>query len=273
MTLPTKRIILLGAHLGRTPLALITGGSSGMGACYAEQLASGGCNVILVSNQEGELREKAAELKARFEVEVYTLDMDLARPDSAEKVLEYCDSQGLEVDILVNNAGMYFFKELHREDVPKVETMLRLHVDTVTKMCILFGERMKRRGCGFILIVSSMTARIPMPGITIYAATKAYLKSFGKSYYFEMRPYGIGVTTVCPAAIATPLYKISPDIMKIGVGTGVIKTPQWLVRKALGAMFRRRRCISPSFMNIVVPALIALLPNRLVTRIWKKLVF
>ena len=65
-----------------------------------------------------------------------------------------------------------------------------------------------------------MTARIPAPGITIYSATKAYLRSFGKSLHYEFRPYGVGVTTVCPAAIATPLYRMSPRLMNWGLKTG-----------------------------------------------------
>lgn len=86
--------------------------------------------------------------------------------------------------------------------------MLQLHVATPTRLMVLFGEAMKQRHRGFIVNMSSMTAQIPAPGITMYSATKAYLKSFSKSMYYEMRPYGVGVTTVLPAAVAT--YFIPP---------------------------------------------------------------
>lgn len=118
--------------------------------------------------------------------------------------------------------------------------------------------------------MSSMAAKLPCPGITVYSATKAYLKSFGKSLYFEMRPYGVGVTTVCPAAIATPLYRLKPNLLNLGVKIGLIGTPQWLVRKALNGMIRKKRVVKPGFMNYYLPPLIALLPKRLVDTLWRK---
>ncbi len=165
---------------------------------------------------------------------------------------------------------MFFFKELFPEDINRVETMLRLHITTITRLSILFGNAMKGRRHGNILIVSSMAASLPMPGITVYSATKSYLKSFGRSLYFEMRPYGVGVTTVCPPAVATPLYNISDRLMNIGVLCGVVCTPTRLLRRALRAMSRGRRIIRPGLMNIYLPILIALLPKRLVTYLWNK---
>ena len=129
---------------------------------------------------------------------------------------------------------------------------------------------MNKRGYGFIILVSSMAARLPYPGITIYSATKAYLKSFGKSFYYEMRDYGVGVTTVCPGAIATPLYKINPRLLKLGVNLGVVGTPQWLVKKALKGMFKKKMVVAPGAMNVYLPPMLSLLPKRLVNSIWRK---
>jgi hypothetical protein len=165
---------------------------------------------------------------------------------------------------------MFFFKELQVEDLGRVQAMINLHITTVTRLCLLFGQQMKARGSGYILNVSSMAARLPAPGITVYSATKAYLRSFGRSFSFEMKPYGVGVTTVCPAAIATPLYRLSDKWMRFGVRIGLIRTPQWLVRRSLRALFRGRRVISPAFMNVWLPALVAALPGPLVAKLWEK---
>ena len=129
---------------------------------------------------------------------------------------------------------------------------------------------MKRRGSGYLLIMSSMAARIPAPGITIYSATKAYLRSFGRSLSYELKPYGVGVTTVCPAAVATPLYRLDEKKLRLGVKTGLIRTPQSLVRRALKALFRGRRVIAPGFMNVWLPAVIALLPGPVIAALWKR---
>jgi len=251
-------------------MALVTGGSSGMGLEYARQLAEIGCNLLLVSNQEEELAKVAALLSDQFSVQVMTRFQDLAKETAAEDLFGFCRSENLQIDILINNAGMFFFEELTPENETKALTMMRLHTFTPTRLCILFGNEMKQRGYGYLINMSSMAATLPMPGITIYAATKAYLKSFGKSLYFEMRPCGVGVTTVCPGAIATPLYKLKPSLLNLGVKIGLIGTPQWLVRKALKGMMHKKRVVKPGFMNIYLPPLIAVLPKRLVNRLWIK---
>ena len=189
--------------------ALITGASSGMGLLYATYLADAGCDLLLVSNHEKELDQFSEKLRIEYDVNVTALCLDLSRDDAAQQLFGFCKKENIVVDILINNAGMFFFHELDEEYDSKMELMLKLHIMTPVRMCRLFGDDMKKRGFGFIIIVSSMAARLPFPGITTYSATKAYLKSFGKSFYYEMCDYGVGVTTVCPGAIATPLYKLS----------------------------------------------------------------
>ena len=251
-------------------VALVTGGSSGMGLEFARQLAGRGYDLLLVSNRGDELESAATGLRAAYPVSVRTLEKDLAATEAADELFAWCQGEQLLPDVLVNDAGMFFFKELLPEDLPRVQAMIDLHIVTVTRLCILMGDAMKRRGSGYILNVSSMAARIPAPGITVYSATKAYLRSFGRSLSYELRPYGVGVTTVCPAAIATPLYRLDPKLMALGVKVGLIRTPRWLVRRSLRAMFRRRRVISPAFMNVWLPALVGALPGPLVEKLWKK---
>ncbi len=242
-----------------------------MGLEFARGLAARGYDLLLVSNREDQLASASAELSAEFPVKVRTIFQDLAQPKAADELYSRCASEGILPDVLVNDAGMFFFKELEVADLDKVQAMLDLHVNTVTRMCLLFGSAMKERGGGYILNVSSMAARLPVPGITVYSASKAYLRSFGRSLSYELKPYGVGMTTVCPAAIATPLYRLDPKLMKLGVRVGLIRTPRWLVRRSLRAMYRGRRVLSPAFMNVWLPAVIAALPGSLVAWLWKKL--
>lgn len=250
--------------------ALVTGGSSGMGLEYARQLAAKGYDLVLVSNREEELQQASEELTQANDVKVVTRYQDLALENAADELMAFCQEQSIEVEVLINNAGMFFFEELTLENEAKAMKMMQLHMYTPTRLCLLFGEAMKQRGHGSILNMSSMAAKLPCPGITVYSATKAYLKSFGKSLYFEMRPYGVTVTTVCPAAIATPLYKLKPSLLRFGINIGLIGTPKWLVRRALRRMFHHRRVVKPGLMNYYLPPLIALLPKWLVARLWRK---
>ena len=242
-----------------------------MGLEYARQLAGRGYDLILVSNREDELAAVREALEKAFPVRVTIRFQDLAQADAADRLYDWCTGElGILPDIVVNNAGMFFFKELQTEDLERAQALLNLHITTVTRSCLLFGNAMKRRGSGYLLIMSSMAALLPAPGITTYSASKAYLRSFGKSLSFEMKPYGVGVTTVCPAAIATPLYRLDEKKMRLGVKTGLIRTPQSLVRRALKAMFRGRRLIAPGFMNVWLPVLLALIPGPIIAALWKR---
>ncbi|MBO4307860.1 MAG: SDR family NAD(P)-dependent oxidoreductase [Bacteroidales bacterium] len=251
--------------------ALVTGGTSGMGWEYCQQLAAKGCNILMVSVQKELLASLPGTLTEKYCVQSWGLYMDLSLASAADELWNYCKMRQLEIDILVNNAGIFFFHEIDTATQEKALTMLRLHVFTPTRLTMLFGEAMKTRRRGYIVNMSSMTAQLPTPGITIYAATKAYLKSYSKSMYYEMAPYGVGVTTVQPAAVATPLYSMKPRLMKLGKAVGLIRTPQWLVKRTLRGMLCNRQVIKPGIINYILPLLIKLMPNCLEQKIWNKL--
>jgi hypothetical protein len=142
-------------------------------------------------------------------------------------------------------------------------------MEALTELCILFGSRMKERnadGPG-IINLSSMTARIPAPGIAVYSASKAYVKSFSRSLSYELRPYGVRVLAVCPSAIDTGLYPLGDRLRKLLKSIGILRSPEWLVRRTLKAFRRGRRSISPGFTGFLVPPLVALLPARLIDRL------
>ena len=252
-------------------MALVTGGSSGIGLEFSRQLAEKGYDLIIVSNSREQLDAVCAPIAEEYGVRVIPRLQNLATGNAAEELMEWCDSQSVLPDILINNAGMFYFKELSPELMGKAEVMIGLHVTTPTKMCILFGDRMKQRGSGRILLVASMAARIPAPGIQVYSATKAYLRSFGESLSFELKPYGVTVTTLCPAAVATPLYGLKKGLLNFGVAIRVIHTPQSLVRKALKGLFRGRRLMKPSIMNAYLPPMIKMLPSNLEQKIWDRI--
>ena len=250
----------------RRKTALVTGASSGIGLEFARQLARKGYALALVSNREQELADAAEGLRAEHGVPVQTLCIDLTKPGAAEEVLAWCP----EPDLLVNDAGMFFMEYLSPENLGKVRTMMALHMNVVTELSILAGSRMKEKGSGHILNISSMTTRIPAPGIAIYSSTKAYLKVFGKSLSYELRPFGVIVTTVCPSAVDTGLYPLPERLRGFLRRIGVIRTPEWLVRRSLKALFRGRRTFSPGLTNYLVPPLIAILPARLIDRLGLK---
>lgn len=124
--------------------ALVTGASSGIGLEFSRQLAQMGYALAMVSNREQELADAAERLRAEYGVQVETLCIDLTKQGAAEEVLAWCP----EPEVLINNAGIFFMEYLKPESLGKVRTMMTLHMDVVTELCILAGSRMKEKGGG-----------------------------------------------------------------------------------------------------------------------------
>lgn len=240
--------------------ALITGASSGIGLEYARQLAAKGYNIIIVSNRDEDNRRVAAEIAEKYGVEALPLFADLSQPDSAQQIYDWCHANNVEVDILINNAGILLFSTLVHTDPARINTLINLHCTTPTHLCRLFGEDMKQRGKGHILIMSSITAWTPYPTISHYGASKVYLRNFAQSLWYELRDFGVSVTAVFPSAVDTPLYNLGEKPRRWLLRFGVMMTAENLARKALRTMFRRQRRCIPGLLTKVTHVACAILP-------------
>jgi hypothetical protein len=231
-------------------LALVTGASSGIGLQYATQLARDyHCDLLLVSNQEKELQQVAADLASQYGVQTIPHYADLSLPDAAECLHEWCTTNGHEVDILINNAGVFFFNEYCQTSMKRIELMLQLHVMTVAKMTRLFAADMCARRRGYILNMSSMSAWMAMPGIQTYNASKAFIYNFSKSLWYELKPYNVHITVMAPGAVDTGLFGLAPKLRKLAVRLTVSIPPEKLVKRALKDMFRGKKADTPGFIN------------------------
>lgn len=241
---------------------LITGASSGIGRCYAHELARRGYNIIAVSNQQHELTTLAEELSIQYSVETRTIYANLAERNAAKSIYDRCVAEGWEVEILVCNAGMLLFSTLTRTEPERIATIVDLHCTTTTLLCRYFGEAMKERGKGRILLMSSSTAWLPYPTISHYSATKSYIKSLAFALWYELHRYGVSVTAVFPGAVDTPFYNLSPKLRKTFVSMGIMHRPETIARRGVRAMMRGRRRLTPGLFTKFVVGVCAILPAR-----------
>ena len=261
-------------------LSLVTGASSGIGLQYAIQLARDyHTDLLLVSNQEAELQQVAADLAAQYGVKTIPLYADLSKQDAAEHLYQYCRDNQLVVDILINNAGVFFFNPYCETSMKRIELMLNLHMITVAKLTRLFGEDMiarqltaeekvqticgKARCKGYILNMSSMSAWMAMPGIQTYNATKAFIYNFSKSLWYELRPKGVNITVMTPGAVDTELFGLAPHLRRLAVALTVAIPPEKLVKRALRKMFRGKKADMPGVINYLCTPLLKHTPDWL----------
>ena len=267
-------------------LALVTGASSGIGLEYAKQLARDyHTDLLLVSNQEEEQKQVAADIAATYGVKTIALYADLSKQDAAEQLHQYCLDNNLVVDILINNAGVFFFNPYCETSMKRIDLMLNLHMITVAKLTRLFGENMinrqltaeeqaqkmcrKPRRKGYILNMSSMSAWMAMPGIQTYNATKAFIYNFSKSIWYEFRPKGVNITVMAPGAVDTALFGLAPHLRRLAVNLTVSIPPEKLVKRALRKMFRGKKADTPGFLNWLATPLLKHTPDWLVFLVMK----
>lgn len=242
--------------------ALITGASSGIGETMARQLAKQNCSLILVARRLDRLQSLKEELEAEHEIKVAVIAQDLSVPGSAQTLFDKCQEQQLQVDVLINNAGFaqhgFFLKvplAIHQE-------MIQLMVTSLTELSYLFGEQMKQRQSGYILLVSSILGFMPGPQFASYAAIKAYVLNLSDSLNKEFKQDGLHITALCPGGTATEFMDVSGQEIT-GLRSLAIMSSERVVKSGLKALVRGQGHVVPGLMYKLSVLGLRLIPRRL----------
>ena len=247
--------------------ALVTGASSGIGWHIARELAARSYSIVAVSNQAEQLKELKSELERDFSINVEAFYCDLSESDAAESVFDFCQKNKFQVTVLVNNAGLFTYGEVAGTDLQKVKSILGLHTTTPVMLCRLFGAEMAKNHYGYILNVSSISAVMPYPTISLYGPTKTFLRKFTRALRFEMKEMGVKVLCLIPGATETALY--DTENLKLVKRLGIMKRPELVARAGINALFKNRAECTPGFLNKLVIHLMPLIPGGLIGLIYK----
>lgn len=246
----------------RGHLAVVTGASSGIGLCFCRTLAAMGCNLLLVSNQEDLLPGCAEELNKDYGVETHYLYCDLTSPNAAAVIEDFLDEKNIDADILINNAGIFSFLPVTQTPDRKLECFIDLHVRAVTMLSKSFAIRFEKRGGGYILNMSSMSCWAPMPGLAMYAATKSYIRVFTRALHYEMRDSGVHVTVATPGGIATDLFGLPKNLMKLALRLHAVQTPEKFTQRAVQKMLKGKIQYINGFINRAAIVFVGVMPTR-----------
>lgn len=191
--------------------AVVTGATDGIGKAYAKALAKKGLNVVLISRTRSKLEEVAKEIEAESKVQTRIVTADFT---SGPEIYEGIRAQtaDLEVGVLVNNVGMSYANPEYYLGLPDQEkfisNIVTCNIFSVTRMCGLFLPAMVERRKGVVINISSLSAVIPAPLLTVYAASKAFVDKFSDDLATEYAHHGITVQSVLPGPVATNMSKI-----------------------------------------------------------------
>ena len=191
------------------PIALITGASAGIGEEFARLFASRGYDLILTARREDRLQNLAAELS---DCTTHCISVDLAKAKGPEKLIKGVRELDLQVDVLVNNAGVISTEPMLEENGRWLTDLVNLNVRALTELTYHFGRQMADRGYGRILNVASVASFQPVPGMAVYAASKAFVLSLTESLSEELRGTGVTVTALCPGPTKTEMADAFADV-------------------------------------------------------------
>ncbi|WP_341530555.1 SDR family oxidoreductase [Nostoc sp. UHCC 0302] len=188
------------------PTALITGASSGIGKAFADELAARQTNLVLLARSEEKLNQLAKQLQDQYKIKVDVIVKDLTEANAAAAVFDVIKTKGLTIDLLINNAGFGEYGDFAEGDGEKQVKIVQLNILALVDLTHKFLPLMRQRGAGGIINVSSITGFQPIPYLSVYAASKAFILSFSEALWAENFPYGVRVLVTCPGPIETNFF-------------------------------------------------------------------
>lgn len=186
-------------------IALITGGSSGIGLAIARRFVNEGARVFITGRREAALAEAVALTQGQIE----TIAGDLTSPDDRARLFETLQAKAGRLDILVNASGV--------AEPASLEEMAEAHFDRIFDLNVRAMVLTVRQGLALmgedsaIVLVGSIAGNMPNPGYGTYSASKAAVRSYARTWSHELAPRGIRVNTLSPGPTDTPMFDQASD--------------------------------------------------------------
>jgi len=207
------------------PWALIIGGSEGVGAEFARQLAADGFKLVLVARKPEPLAELAAELRGDG-AEVRVLSADLSKPGVLDHVRTATDD--VEIGLLIYNAGANNTRG-NFLDLPRAvpDSVIAINVLGQTDFARHYGAPMQARGRGGIILTGSLGGYLGSPTLAAYTAAKAFSRIFTEALWAECQPFGVDVLHLNIGFTATPA------MARLGMPIDMAEPPATVAREGL----------------------------------------
>lgn len=190
--------------------AVVTGATDGIGKAYAEELGRRGFSIVLISRSQEKLDDVAKTVESKYGVQTKTIAADFSRLDIYSSIEE--GLRGLEIGVLVNNVGISYSYPEFFLSVPDldsfIDTMVNVNITSVCQMTRIVLPKMVERKKGAILNLSSASGMYPVPLLTVYSASKAFVDFFSQGLQSEYGSKGVIIQSVMPFFVATKMTKI-----------------------------------------------------------------
>lgn len=245
-----------------TSLAVITGATSGIGAEFARQLAATHQTLWLIGRREEKLKQLAAELQKKHNVDPVVMIMDLSDPAVIDDLaMKIRNQSGLS--FLVNNAGYAEDGIFHKMNWKKHDDIMHVHVQATLKLSYAALNVMAANGHGSIINVASVAAFVPTPSSPLYGPTKAFVRSLSESLAITYEDNGIRIQALCPGYVITDFHEkigLDPDTFYRKSGPMRALTSEYTVRQSLIDLQRGKIVSVPGWNYRLIVMLLRRLP-------------
>lgn len=192
-------------------VAIVTGGSKGLGLAMAAGLASAGADVALVSRNESEAKAAAAQLAKDFGKRAIGIQADVANPAEVEAMVSRVIAEFKKVDVLVNNAGINIRGPIDTITYEQFQQVQKINVDGVWLASKAVVPHMKKQKSGRIINLSSALGIAGMPDRTPYCTSKGAVIQMTRALANELAPFAITVNAICPGPFLTDMNQAVKD--------------------------------------------------------------
>ncbi len=213
-------------------VAVVAGGSLGIGRAAAIRLAAGGASVVLCGRRPEAVAEAVTEARAGSRT-VEGLAADVSTADGAQRLVGAAVERFGGVDILVNSAGVQRYGTVTETDEATWDEVMAINLKSMYLCAREAIPRMRERGGGAIVNVSSVQAFATQKGVAAYSTSKAAINGLTRAMALDHAAEGIRVNAVCPASVDTPMLRWSADLFK-GQGSQQAMLDAWGKMHPLG---------------------------------------
>lgn len=244
---------------------LITGASKGIGKAIAREAASRKHNLILAARSQNLLIQLANELSEKG-IDVQTIAIDLLKDNSHTELFGECEKRGLSINFLVNNAGMGNYGKFYKVPLEDQITTMRLNNEVMVRIAHEFITRNKGKEHRCYLLNTASTASYqPVPKMTIYSASKAFMLFFSQGIRFELRRSNISVSALCPGPTESQFFEPAKMDEIWHKNAKYMMSAESVARIAIDGTLKRKAVIIPGFFNKVGAAAAKFAPQTLAT--------
>ncbi len=187
-------------------IAIITGGSSGIGKCLAKELLRDGYKVLIIGKTKAKVLSALDELR-KISNNCSGFVCDITDEKRVKYLVNEIAKENHKIDLLVNNAGFSYYKEFAELSEEEIKEIVNTNLLGTMYFCKFVIPFMEKQGHGHIVNVASVAGRIGFPKLSVYCAAKFGVVGFSESLYYEMKKKNINVTLVCPGAVDTDFYR------------------------------------------------------------------